>query len=149
MRINGLEETECDPEVDRDDMKVSGEVTVEKRSTDRPRAKDEDLCGMSVLCGQAEWRGVFVVDLMDMLVQRAIVQCLVRFGEKENVSRLSQQRKQIQLTEIVERVLEDEKQRNLTSHRFKGRERHLPCGEAEVFCNRVEEPNLPMIIVSE
>ena len=43
---------------------------------------------------------------------------------------------------VVEEVLEDEEKSDLSEHRAPVREGNLPCREAEVFCDWVEEPDL-------
>ena len=78
MRVDGLEEAEGDPEVDGDDVEVPAEGAVDEGAADRRRAENHDLGGVRVLGGEAERRRVLVVDLVDVLVERAPVEGLVR-----------------------------------------------------------------------
>lgn len=63
-----------------------------------------------------------MVNLVNVLVQRTPVQCLVR--------------------EEVERILEDEEQRNLAGYGSPVGERYLPSCHSNGLCERVEEPDL-------
>ena len=78
MRINSLEEAKGDPDVDREDVQVVPEHRVEDRPKNRARAEDEHLSGVRVLRSETERCGVLVVDLVDVLVERAPVESLVR-----------------------------------------------------------------------
>lgn len=71
VRVDGLEETEGDPDVDAEDVQVGTEETVEQGTADGARAQDEDFEWVGVFRGEAERRGVFVVHLMNVLVERA------------------------------------------------------------------------------
>jgi len=120
--IDGLEETENDPCVHRDDVKVGGEVAVDEGSEDRASTKDEDLCRVCVLGGETEGCGVLVMDLVDVAVEGAVVERLV--GNE------------------VEEVLKEEEQEDLGSHGLEGGERNAVGGHAEGLSRRVEQPNL-------
>ena len=77
MGINGLEETEGDPDVDGEDVQVVAEHAVEDGTEDRAGSEDEDLGRVGVLGGKTEWSGVLVVNLVDVLVERSPVKSTV------------------------------------------------------------------------
>ena len=77
MRIDGLEQAERDPDVHGKDVQVAGEEAVEEGSTDGTHSQNEDFERVSVLCRETEGRRVFMVDFVNVLVQRAVVQRLV------------------------------------------------------------------------
>ena len=68
MSIDSLEQSQHDPNVDRDDVQVRGEEAVGERAKNRASAKDEHFSGVSVFSSEAEWCGVLVVNLMNVLV---------------------------------------------------------------------------------
>lgn len=78
VRIDGLEETEGDPDVDGEDVQVAAEHGVQDGADNRAGAEDEDLCGVGVLSGETERCRVLVVDLVDVLVEGSPVKSLVR-----------------------------------------------------------------------
>ncbi len=120
--VNGLEETEGDPDVDSDDVEVVTERAVEDGAADRAGAEDHDLRRVCVLSRQSKRRRILVVDLVDVLVERTPVQRLVH--------------------EEVEHVLEYEEEKDLGELLLPRREGHLPCRHAEVLRERVEQPDL-------
>lgn len=71
VRVDRLEETQGDPDVDAEDVQVGPEEAVEQRSSDGAGAEDEDFEWVGVFGCEAEGRGVFVVHLVDVLVERA------------------------------------------------------------------------------
>jgi hypothetical protein len=71
--IDGLEETEGDPDVHGHHVEVLHEVAPEEGSGDGAEAKDGDLGGVSVFGGKTKGCGVFMVDLVDALVQETSV----------------------------------------------------------------------------
>lgn len=73
MRVDGLEETEDDPCIDRDDMQALREEAVDQRAKDGTGAEDEDFSRVGVLGRETEGGRVFMVDLVDVLVQNASV----------------------------------------------------------------------------
>ena len=77
VRVDGLEETEDDPNVDGDDVQVAAEGAVEDGACNRAGTENHDLSGVRVLGGETEGRGVLVVDLVDVLVQDTRVERLV------------------------------------------------------------------------
>ena len=122
MRIDGLEQAERDPDVHGEDVQVAGEEAVEEGSADGTHSQNEDFERVSVLCRETEGCRILVVNFVDVLVQRAVVQRLVG--------------------EVVPCVLEDEEESNLAEHGLQVGERNLVGCEPEVFSDRVEEPNL-------
>lgn len=77
MSIHSLVKTQADPDVDRDDMQVLGQVAVQKRTADGTRSKDKNLKRVGKLGGETERCAVSVVELVDVTIQRAVVQSLV------------------------------------------------------------------------
>lgn len=73
MSIDSLEQAKRDPSVNREDVQVLRNVAVKQRSTDCAHPKYENLKRMRVLGGKAEGSRVLVVDLVNVLVERAIV----------------------------------------------------------------------------
>ena len=122
VSINSLEETEGDPDVDGDNVEVVTERAVEDRAADRTSAEDHDLRGVRVLSREPKRCRVLVVDLVDVLVERAPVQ---RAVGKE-----------------VAHVLEDEEERELGELQLPRGEGHLPGRHAEELGHGVEEPDL-------
>lgn len=78
VRINGLEETESDPDVDGEDVQVATEHGVQDGANNRAGAEDEDLCRVGVLSGETERCRVLVVDFVNVLVEGSPVKSLVR-----------------------------------------------------------------------
>lgn len=68
MCVDGLEESQDDPEIDGDYVEVLREVAVQERTGECSCAQDEHLGGVSVLCSETEWCRVLVVNLVDVLV---------------------------------------------------------------------------------
>ena len=80
MRVDGLEEPECDPDVHCDNVEVAPrEVAKTQRTAKRAYGKNQGLGWMSVFSGEAERCGVFVVQFVDVAVERTIVQCLMGY----------------------------------------------------------------------
>lgn len=77
MGVHSLVQAEANPDVHGEDVQVLGHVAVEKRTADRAHAEDEDLKWVGKLCCEAEWCAVAVVQLVDVAVQRAVVQSLM------------------------------------------------------------------------
>ena len=77
MGIDGLEKTEGDPDVDGDYVQVRLDPAVEKWSENCPRPKDHDFERMCVLGGEAEGRGILVVELVNMFVKQRCVEELM------------------------------------------------------------------------
>ena len=68
VSIDGLEETENDPDVHGKDVEVSGAKDVNNRTSDRSCAENKDLGRMSVLGSKTEGGRVFVVNFVDVFV---------------------------------------------------------------------------------
>lgn len=77
VRVDGLEEAEGYPDVNREDVQVAREVAIENGACNGPRAENEDFSGMRIFGGKAEWRRVLVVDLVNVLIEHTGVQCLM------------------------------------------------------------------------
>ena len=122
MRINSLEETEDDPCVDSNDVEVTTDSAVKDGASEGTGSENEDLSGVGVFGSKTEGSGVLVVNLVDVLVERAPVQRAVR--------------------EEVEHVLKDKEESDLGSELIQGGERNLPGSHAEELCHGVEKPDL-------
>jgi len=121
VRVDGLEHTQRDPDVHGEDVEVLGDGAPQDGATDCAETEDHDFDWRRVLCCEAKGCRVLVVDLVNVLVQRAPVHGAVH--------------------PVVPGVLEDEEDRDLVCH---GEERGEGNGgfKAGVLCHRVEEPNL-------
>ena len=69
MGIDGLEETEGDPDVDGDYVQVWLDPAVKQWSENCPRSEDHDFERMCVLGGETERCGILVVELVNMFVK--------------------------------------------------------------------------------
>jgi len=121
VSVDGLEETEGDPDVHGEDVEVASAEDVENRTSDRCSTKDEDFSWMGVLSGEAEGSRVFVVNLVDVFVHGTPVEEL--------------------MTEEVAHVFVDEEKRDLKGYILPSRERHLPGAHSETLSNWVKQPN--------
>lgn len=119
--IDGLEETQSDPDVHGQEMELASDGKDQDGRSDDTDSKQTGLNGRGVLSSQAERRRVQVVHLVDAPVQRAVVQSAVE--------------------PVVPGVLQDEEEGNLPSHGEERGERNAVI-HAEVGGNRVEEPDL-------
>lgn len=122
VSIYSLEQTQNHPYVHGKDVQVFGESAQEERSTDGTHTQDQHLERVRVLCRKSERRDIFVVQLVDVLVERAIVHGAVG--------------------PVVERVFKHKKKCNLPSHLGPAREWHFVSRHAKVFADRVEAPDL-------
>ena len=77
VRINSLEQTKRDPNINGDNVKVARKVAIKHGTCDGTRTKDKYLCGVGVLGSQAKRCRVLVVQLVNMLVQGSPMKCLV------------------------------------------------------------------------
>nr|POF13196.1 hypothetical protein CFP56_10344 [Quercus suber] len=68
MRVNGLEETQDDPDVHSQDVEVLGEGGPYDGATNGAGTEDHDFDRGCVFRREPERRGVLVVDLVDVLV---------------------------------------------------------------------------------
>jgi len=101
VRVDGLEKPQSNPHIDGDNMEVGSEIAVEEGSTDGTGAKDEDFGRVSVLGGETEGGAVFVVHLVDVSVERSVVQGL--------------------MSNVVEGILEDHEKQGLGEDGCEGR----------------------------
>jgi len=77
VSIDGLEETEDDPDVHGKDVEVASAKDVENWTSDRSSTKNEDFSWMGVLGSKPKGSRVFVVNFMDVLVHGTPVEELV------------------------------------------------------------------------
>lgn len=119
--VDGLEQTQDDPHVHGEQVEVTGEGDPEDWAADGADGEEHDLNRGGVLGGEAEGRGVGVVQLVDVLVERAVVQGTVE--------------------PVVPSVLHDEEDCDLVGHLEDAGERDAVV-HAEVGSNWVEEPDL-------
>lgn len=77
VRVDCLEESQCCPNIDREDVQIPSEITVEERPSDGSCSEDHDFGGVGVLCGETEGRTVSVMDLVNMPIQRSVMERLV------------------------------------------------------------------------
>jgi len=132
MGIDGLEETEGNPDVDGDYVQVWLEPAVEQWSENCTRSEDHDFERMCVLGGEAEGCGILVVELVNMLVKQGCVEELMSCGNREGCVREDRETANgEERTEIVEHVLEQKKECELREHGLPRRERHLPSAHAK------------------
>jgi hypothetical protein len=61
VRINGLKETKGDPNVNRKDVQVLGELAVQQRPENRSCSENHYFERMRVLRSKAEWGRVFMM----------------------------------------------------------------------------------------
>ena len=79
MSIDGLEETEDDPDVHGEDVEVASAKDVEDRTSDRPSTEDEDFSWVGVLGGKAEGSRILVMNFVDVLVHGTPVEKLMSY----------------------------------------------------------------------
>lgn len=91
MCIDRLEETERDPDVHGENVEVPTEGAVEEWTRDRASTKDHNLSGVRIFRSKAERGRVLVVNLVDVLVERAPVQCLVGYPDRVSTGAASAQ----------------------------------------------------------
>lgn len=68
MGIDGLEETECNPGINSNNVEIPHKVAVQQRAGNSSGTEDKNLSRMCVFCCKPERRRVLVVNLMDVLV---------------------------------------------------------------------------------
>lgn len=90
VRINGLEDTEDDPNIHCQDVEILGDSAPQDWDTDATETEDHDLNGRGVLGSQTERSRVLVVDFVDVLVEegasmhqamRPVVPCILEHEE--------------------------------------------------------------------
>jgi len=121
VSIDGLEETENDPDVHGEDVEVSGAKNVKNRASDCSSTENEDLGRMSVLSSKAEGSRVFVVNFVDVLIHGTPMEELM--GKE------------------VEHVFVNEEKCDLKDDFLPGREGYLPGAHSKTLSNRVKQPN--------
>src|SRR5690349_7684573 len=122
VRIDGLENTEDNPSIHGQNVKVLGDGAPQNWAANSSESQHHDLDWRSVLSGQAERSRILVVDLVDVLVQkRACVHGAMH--------------------PVMPGVLQNEEDGNLVCHLPGAGERNRGL-EAEVLAHRVEHPNL-------
>lgn len=83
MSIDGLEETENDPDVHGKYVEVSRAEDVKNGTSYRSGTEDEDLSWMGILSSQAEGSRVFMVNFVDVLVHGTPVEELMGYQKRE------------------------------------------------------------------
>ena len=121
MRVDGLEETEHDPHVHGQNVKVFRDSTPEDRRADSTETENHDFDRRSILRGQTKGSRVLVVNLVDVFVQRTPMQSA--------------------MGPVMPGIFHDEENRDLVGHFQKGRERNGG-GQTAELGHRVEQPDL-------
>lgn len=119
--IDGLEKTENNPDVHSEQVEIARDGDPEDRATNGSKGEDHNLDRRGVLGGEAEGRGVGMVQLVNVLVQRTVVQQAVG--------------------PVVPCVLQNEEDGNLVGHLEQAGERYAVV-HAEEGSNGVEQPDL-------
>lgn len=119
--IDGLEETENNPEVHGGKVKLAGGEDPNDGGAHNAETKEHNLNWGRVLSGKTEGSAVGVVELVNRLVERAVVQSAVE--------------------PVMPGILNDEENDDLIRHIPPGGERNAVV-HAEVSRDRVEEPDL-------
>lgn len=97
MSVDCLPETKSDPNVDGEDVKVIPEYSVQEWSRDRSLREDQNFKRMGIFGGDTNRSRELVVELVNVLVQRTIVQSPV--------------------SPVMESVFKDEEKGDLRSHK--------------------------------
>lgn len=121
MGVDGLEETEDNPDIHGGEMEVLGDGNPEDGGSYSTNTEEHNLNGRGVLGSETKGRAVRVVNLVDGLVERAVVKRTV--------------------VPIVPGILHDEEDADVKGHLPKRREGHAIV-ETEVGGDGVEEPDL-------
>jgi len=79
VSIDGLEETEDDPDVHGEDVEVASAKDIENWTSDCPSTEDEDFRWMGVLSSKTEGGRVLVVNFVDVLVHGTPVKELMSY----------------------------------------------------------------------
>lgn len=119
--VDGLEETQNDPHVHGDQVEVASQRDPENRATNSSNSEQHDLYRGSVLSSQTEGSRIRVVQLVDVLVQWAVVQSAME--------------------PVVPSILHNEEDGDLVGHLEQRREGHAIV-HTKVSGDRVEEPDL-------
>lgn len=121
MRVDGLEQPENNPDIHGYNVQLSVQSTEDDGDADRTKSEDHGFEGRRILCSQAEWGAVLMVQLVDEFVQSGGVQSAVK--------------------PVVPCILTDEKDGDLPRHGRQRREGNRS-RQAKVLGQRVEEPDL-------
>lgn len=121
VSIDSLEKTANDPEIHCQDVELTCDKNPDDGAKNSTKSQNHDFDWRRVFSGKAEWSRVLVVDLVDVLVERAPMHCA--------------------MCPIMPRILQDEKDGNVESHCLPAGERDTGIHAAE-FCHWVEEPDL-------
>lgn len=119
--VDSLPQTKDDPEVHGDEVKLTGDSKDDNGRSDNAHTEKHSLDRRSVLGCKAERSGIGMVQLVDVLVERSVVQAAME--------------------PVVPGILENEADGDLHSHLPQRRKRNAVV-EAEVGGHGVEEPNL-------
>lgn len=121
VRVDSLEQTENDPHIHGEQVQVTSNRHPQDGTADSTNSQQHNLDRRSILGSKTEGRRVSVMQLVDVLVERAVVQRAVE--------------------PVVPSIFHDEESSDLVSHLEQGREGHAVV-HAEKDGDRVEEPNL-------
>lgn len=121
VSVDGLEQSTDNPQVHGEEMEISGQRNPDDGSSDRSKGEKHNLNGRGVLGGQTERSGVGMVQLVDHLVKRAVMQSPVE--------------------PVMPGILHDEEKGNMEGHLANRREGDAEA-HAEVGRDGVEEPDL-------
>lgn len=117
--VDGLEQPEGDPNVHGQDVEVAGECGPQDRRAHRSDSQDQGFYGRAVLSRETERGRVLMMDLMDVLVEGAPMQC--------------------SMGPIMPGIFHDEEDRNLIRHGEERREGNIG-GETEVLGEWMKQP---------
>jgi len=117
--VDGLEKTKCDPNVNCDDVHVLRELAVQQGSENSSCPEYHHFKWMRILCGKTKRSRVFMMQLVDVLVEQGCVEKLVG--------------------EVMEHIFKNEEKGQLGKHGLPRGERDLPSIHAKGFCDGVEE----------
>ena len=120
MCVDGLEQSEGDPDADREQMQVSSKVTPDDRNANSAEPKEHDLDRMGVFCSQPEWCCISVMLLVDDSVEGPVVDTSVE--------------------PVVPCVFQEEEDRHLQCN-FRPRWEWDVVGDPNLLTDRMEEPN--------
>lgn len=121
MRVDGLKQTQDDPDVHCQDVQIPSDCAPEDWTADSAKTQDQSFDGTSVFSGQAKRSRMLVVDLVNHLVQRGVMQGA--------------------MGPVVAGIFHDEEDSELVGHGEDWGERNSGCEAAELG-EWVEEPNL-------
>lgn len=119
VRVDGLEQTQDNPDVHGENVQVTGEGAPDDWAADGSETEDHDLDRGGIFGSQTEGRRILVVNLVNSLVERTPMQGTVG--------------------EVVPGIFHHKKDRDLVSHSPEGGERNRS-RETEELSHWVEEP---------